>query len=371
MGASAMSTPAGYDVVIVGGGPAGCAAAIAARRQRLAVLLVEPRAPVASPGCAGWLGPAAVRLCGECGVDAQSAGAATFTGLRLWTWDLATKVAIDDPELTGWVVSAPALGQALLAAARVAGAEVRTAAVVHVQLGETNATLRLSDGEQVSGQVVLIAAGAASPTARLANLAGAPPDGSAGRAARVCGRLATDGVGLDVIIGAGRALRVATVARRGREVCLTLVTHESASPAEAQLAALLATVRAAGAWPIAEADVPEAVPCLAGAALELDSHVGKRCLLVGDAGGFSAAFSNEGIYPALRSGWLAAEAVARAVRAPVLQDELGSFSAAWRADLADYLRMPNTDLGLLLPMVFNNAQMSRRVGRAFLLGQAF
>lgn len=366
-----MSTRAGHDVVIVGGGPAGCAAAIAARRQGLTVLLLEPRAAVASPGCAGWLGPAAVRQCGACGVDAKSAGAATFTGLRLWTWDLATKVEIDDPELTGWIVTAPALGNALLTAAREAGAAVRTAAVAHIQLGETSAALRLADGDQVSGQVVLIADGAASPTARLANLAGAPPDGPAGTAARVCGRLAMDGVGLEVIIGAGRALRVATVARRGREVCLTLLTHDGSSPAEAQLAALLATARSVGAWPIADTDVPAAVPCLAGAALELDSHVGKRCLLVGDAGGFSAAFSNEGIYPALRSGWLAAETVARAVRAPVLQDELASFSAAWRADLADYLRMPNTDLGLLLPMVFNNAQMSRRVGRAFLLGQAF
>jgi hypothetical protein len=33
--------------------------------------------------------------------------------------------------------------------------------------------------------------------------------------------------------------------------------------------------------------------------------------------------------------------------------------------------MPNTDLGLLMPMVFNNPQMSRRMARAFLLGQGF
>ena len=111
--------------------------------------------------------------------------------------------------------------------------------------------------------------------------------------------------------------------------------------------------------------------CPGGAALDMDTHVGKRCLLIGDAGGFAAAFSNETVYPAMRSGWIAAETALRALHAPVLQDELASFSVAWRTDMADYLRMPNTDLSLLVPLVFNNEQMSRRVARAFLLGQPF
>jgi flavin-dependent dehydrogenase len=105
--------------------------------------------------------------------------------------------------------------------------------------------------------------------------------------------------------------------------------------------------------------------------LELELHVGKRCLVVGDAGGFLASFSHEGLYPAIRSGQLAVEAVVRALEADVLQDELATFGAAWRAELAAYLQMPNTDLGLLLPMVFGNAEVSRRVARAFLLGQRF
>jgi len=73
----------------------------------------------------------------------------------------------------------------------------------------------------------------------------------------------------------------------------------------------------------------------------------------------------------MRSGWKAAEAADRALKAPVLQDELHSFSSAWRRDLADYLRLPNTDLALLMPLVFNNSQMSGRLARAFLLGQTF
>jgi len=136
-----------------------------------------------------------------------------------------------------------------------------------------------------------------------------------------------------------------------------------------QLQALLAAARAAGLLSATQPLAVSQTVCLAGSALEMESHVGKRCLLIGDAGGFVSAFSHDGLYPALRSGELAAETVAAALRARVLQDELATFSTVWRSELAEYLRMPNTDLGLLMPMVFSNPQMSRRIARAFLLGQ--
>ncbi|NUQ51003.1 MAG: hypothetical protein HUU27_13925, partial [Phycisphaerae bacterium] len=134
---------------------------------------------------------------------------------------------------------------------------------------------------------------------------------------------------------------------------------------------LLAAARQAGLLPPGPTPEIQAHPSPAGLALDLDTHVGKRCLLLGDAGGFVSAFSNEGIYPAMMSGVLAADVVARALKAPVPQDELASFGVEWRTRLADYLRMPNTDLSLLVPLVFNNPQMCLRVARAFLHGQAF
>jgi flavin-dependent dehydrogenase len=107
-------------------------------------------------------------------------------------------------------------------------------------------------------------------------------------------------------------------------------------------------------------------------ALDMHSHVGKRTLLVGEAGGFVAAFNNDRLYAAMRSGRLAAEAAERALKSDLPQDELAGFEAAWRTELADYLRMPSTDLSLLMPLVFNqNLQMSQRVARAFLLGEKF
>lgn len=363
--------PDSYDVVIVGGGPAGSAAAIAASRKKLRALVIEqgdrPR-----PGlCAGWLGPAAMRLCRDGGVEAKSVGVA-FTGLRLRSWDLKRCVEITDRELCGCIVHGPALSAALLAAARAAGTHVlpRTT-VLEVCLGEADVTLRLSDGQAVAGQVVLVADGAASPTARMIQVAASREVPSASACAYAVCETKIPDPGLDVVLGTGRALRLAAIARSPTQVRVLLFTHDASASPTSELADFLKMAKAAGVLPDDFDGLPVETRCLAGTALEMESHVSKRCLLIGDAGGFVATFSHEGIYPAMRSAGLAIETVARALRAPVLQDELASFSAAWRAALADYLRMPNTDLGLLMPMVFNNAQMSKRVARAFLLGQAF
>jgi flavin-dependent dehydrogenase len=176
---------------------------------------------------------------------------------------------------------------------------------------------------------------------------------------------------LDVAVGANRAGQLATIARLGKTVSLAITTRAAEDPIEQQFRAFCAAALQAGLLPEGVPDEPQERLSPGGIALDMDTHVGKRCLLIGEAGGFVAAFSNERIYPAMRSGWIAADAALQALAAPVVQDELASFGVAWRQELADYLRMPNTDLSLLVPLVFNNEQMSRRVARAFLLGQAF
>ncbi len=358
-----------YDLLIAGGGPAGCAAAIAATQHKLRALLIEPQGKPRSTGCARWVGPAGVRLCRELGVDMAAAGANAFSGVRVWPWDLSKPLAIEDAKLKGWIVEPQALGAALFAAAQATGVDVARRAVTAVQRGEDEVVVQLGGDRTATGRMLIIADGADTTTAGLAHL---PPGHVKGRPGAQVVLDVPDGDGrLDIVLGAGRRIRVATIARDGRHACATLMARDSESPATEQLAALLKNAGSAGLLPADVAAAPVAVPCLAGAALEVESHVGKRCLLIGDAGGFVSAFSNEGIYPALRSGWLAVETAARALAAPVPQDELATFSATWRADLADYMRMPNTDLALLLPMVFTNPQMARRLAHAFLLGTPF
>ncbi len=364
-----MSSDDRYDMVIVGGGPAGCAAALAAQRGGRRALVIERDEQPGDAGCAGWVGPAALQVCGELGADVSGVGR-PFAGVHLHAWDFDQTVKVEDAALAGRVV-APAKLSAALQAAVVAqgGALRRSLTVAALELGEREVTATLSDETQVRAGIVLVADGAASATAPLAQLPAARGGEAAAALATFTTADAQDSV--HVVLGGLGGLHVATISRCATAARALLVVPRGDRPAEVQLRALLAAAAQAGVVTSPGEVAVRAVPALAGAALEMETHVGKRCLLVGDAGGYVSAFSSEGLYPALRSGVLAADAVDRALAAAVLQDELAAFSTAWRSDLADYLRMPNTDLSLLLPMVFKNQQMSSRVARAFLLGHAF
>jgi flavin-dependent dehydrogenase len=365
-------TPAAeYDVVNIGGGPAGSSAALTARARGLSTLIIEASARPEPGVCTGWLGPAAQRCCSAYGVTARDVGGAEFTGLRLRSWDFAHCVDVHDPELTGWVVEPTALSGALFDAAGRAGTTQITAATIdELEIGERLVRVRLKDAAQPAGRVLLIADGATSAASARAQLRPLHAIQQRGGCAFAVADVADAGVGVEVVIAGGRTLKLVSIVRNHTQVRVGLLTRDAATPAAQQLDAFLAAASAADVLPAAAWRARPA-PDLAGVALEVESHVSKRCIIIGDAGGFAASFSNEGAYPALRSGGLAAETVARALAAPVLQDELATYGATWRAELADYMRMPNTDLGLLMPMVFNNPQMSRRVARAFLLGQAF
>jgi flavin-dependent dehydrogenase len=361
-----------YDLVVVGGGPAGATAALQAARRDAAVLLVEEETGSAAQTSAGWLGPAGVSLCKECGLAAGKVGATEFKGVRLHSWDMKHSTSVEDRQLRGWLVECAAFDRALLDAAAAAGAEgLRGVELRELHLGEDRVRLHLRDGREVAGRVLLIANGVASSTGQMAHLMSAAQQPDIPHCALAEYEVDEDVVRLDVAISASRAGQVATIARLGHLVCLSLVTRVAEVPIEQQFHGFCNNAVECGLLPPGVPDEPVHGLCPSGVALDLDTHVGKRCLLIGGAGGFVAAFSNEEVYPAMRSGWIAAETALRALKAPVLQDELASFGVAWRGALADYLRMPNTDLSLLAPLVFNNEQMSRRVARAFLLGQPF
>ena len=361
-----------YDVVVVGGGPAGAAAALRAARQKATVLIVEKEESPQAGLSAAWLGPAGVALCKECGVGAKKAGAGALKGVRLHSWDLRRNTLVDDPELRGWLVDRTSFDAALLKQAT--GARVDALRGVEVQdlnLAEDRVVLGLGNGREISGRVMLIADGVASPTAGMANLASAGQMRAVPRCLFIQYEAKEKETRLDVAVGANRAGQLATIVRFEKRVSLAITTRAAEVSLEEQFRTFCGQALESGLLPEGVPDKPQQRLSPGGIALDMDTHVGKRCLLIGDAGGFVAAFSNEGIYPAMRSGWIAADTALRALKAPVVQDELASFGVAWRQELADYLRMPNTDLSLLVPLVFNNEQMSRRVARAFLLGQAF
>jgi len=361
-----------YDVVIVGAGPAGSAAAIEARRLGLTCLIVGGQGSRRAGSQLDWLGPAGLKMCKSIGLLPTQAGAREFTGLELRSWDFKKSTRVSEPTLKGWIVERPAFERALLALASEAGAETNLAAAPgHLTLGEQYVEIEFQGGGAARGRALLIGDGLESPTAELARVTTARRCPSVATWAEIEFEAAARQTGLDVIIGSRQSPHAATIvycAGRGR---LRMVTQDTSSPLEAQFGELLRAAQAAGL--IRPTDQRRMVTGLtpSGAALDAETLIGKRCLLIGETGGFVAAFSDDSIYPGMKSGCVAVEVVARALKAPVFQDELQQFNPAWRRELADYLRLLNTDLCLLMPLVFSNARMSARVARAFLLGLGF
>jgi flavin-dependent dehydrogenase len=335
----------------------------------------------AIPAVPHWVAPAGVGLCETLGLDARSAGAAAFHGVRLFSWDFKRSAKVEDAALCGWVAARKRFDGALRARARAAGARMqRGIADGSVILGEDRVSVELADDKAV-GRLLIAADGLDSPTARAAHLSPAGrlpvlptcwcatwPEARPGASASSA-RSKHASAGLDVLVGPGRTTRTAVMIRDGG-VSVAMLAASQAGDAQADFRALLRAAHAAELAPDPEAARIASSRSPAGVALDVESHVGKRCLVVGEAGGFVAAFSNESLYPAMMSGVVAAETAARALQAPVLQDELASFGAAWRTKMADYLRLPNTDLSLM-PTMLGNPRIAQRLARAFLLGEPF
>ena len=113
------------DVIVVGGGPAGLALALAAARRGLDVLLLERGTLPADKACGEGLLPPGVEALERLGVKGLL-DAAAWTPLRAVRWvdgELAVELRLRAPG--GMGVRRTALSAALAAGARAAGAEVR------------------------------------------------------------------------------------------------------------------------------------------------------------------------------------------------------------------------------------------------------
>jgi len=70
------------DVLVIGGGPAGLAAAIAARLKNLRVTLIDHRRPPIEKACGEGLLPEAVAALARIGIDLDASNSVPFTGFR-------------------------------------------------------------------------------------------------------------------------------------------------------------------------------------------------------------------------------------------------------------------------------------------------
>jgi len=152
------------DVIVIGGGPAGLAAATAVAARGLDALLLERRALPVDKACGEGLLPGGVRALEALGA-AHHLDPAGWTRLRAirWIQEDGSSAEARLPPPGGMGIRRLALSAALAARAREAGAEVRDETPVESHRRDADgATVVLASGEELRARVLVAADGLAS-----------------------------------------------------------------------------------------------------------------------------------------------------------------------------------------------------------------
>ena len=141
------------STLIVGGGPAGAAAAIGLARAGLAPLLIERDAATRDALCGGFLSWATIARLAELGVDPLALGAHRVERLMLFAGHRSAEAALPAPAAA---LSRRALDTAMLERAAALGASIEPGTTARALEGRR---LRLDDGTEISASHVILATG--------------------------------------------------------------------------------------------------------------------------------------------------------------------------------------------------------------------
>jgi 2-polyprenylphenol 6-hydroxylase len=176
-----------FDVVIVGGGVIGAAMASLLLTRRLSspgrVAIIADRFAAPSPPDADWdlrvfaLSRASERLLTACGMWDSLPAQRVFAYERMCVWDAGGEpqgrgslcfdcAEIGEPNL-GYIVEGRALQWQCLQAARSAGAVLIEAEVAAVHVTDADVSMRLRDGRELRGRLLMAADGPQSKTREL------------------------------------------------------------------------------------------------------------------------------------------------------------------------------------------------------------
>jgi len=366
------------DVLVVGAGPAGCTAAKILAEAGLKVRVLDAAKPHDKP-CGGWLSKLAGAMFPWLERQAKTLTDMPFTGLVFHSADLKQAAEYVERGKAGWLVDRAVFDAGLAKLAIAAGAEVQYGrAVVKALFEEEGVRVFTDRGDEVVAKVLIAADGPSGLVAEAANLSRSMSPGMIGAAVNV----KVNARKLEKLYGKNRPLHLALAygglngygyvyARSSAVGVGVLGRGLSREEAPLKFAAFARDMLAAGLLPeeVGAAVKPIVRRVPAGVALESDEQVGKRVLCIGDAGGFASAVVGEGLFPGMWSARLAAETVIEAFKAPKFQDALLNFKRRWRTEMAEHLRMPNTNMSFLLPLIFSNRQMTERFAKAVLYGK--
>jgi len=365
-----------FDVAIIGAGPAGATAGLLLASNGRRVAIIDREKFPRSVPCAGWLSAKAGPLLAELKVDRKESLGTPFSDITFYNADFTKKAKPKLAEPAGFLVDRTDFDNALVSAATKAGAEFfQKSPVKDIRLREAAVEVVLDGEKVVSAKLLLLAAGRNTELlARIGYLrrAGDAPIWSSEVEAPLKGDRAPEAPSAIVVLGLDGASSFALCTVSRTRLAVNVNWRGEADKATPQLVKLCRTAHERQILPVdlsEQAAKAKVLRSPAGAALDLETHVAKHTLLIGDAGGFVAAASNEGIYPAMWSAKLAAKAIDSALRSQYSQDELMSFDSMWRMEMADYLRSPHTDIRFLLPLIFSNQPMADRMGAAFFFGE--
>jgi len=364
-----------YDVAIVGAGPAGATAATLLARSERRVALFDRAAFPRRAARAAWINARVAPLLESMDVPVASILEHPFTEAVFHSADFSKTARPTFAEAPGFLIDRMAFDNVLVEAAVAAGVDLCAGSnVTGIDRLEEHVVVHVDDREAVQARLLVLAVGRGTP---LPTRLGVQP-GAGGAVIRSAIVEADVGVSsltaprVVVVLGLSREGSFAVCVGTGQRTSITLNWLRPEPDVRAVLAQVCRSLYEHEVVDVDLAQTAVKAPVFANPtsfALDMETHVGKNMLVVGDAGGFIAAASNEGIYPAMWSARIAAEVIHEALGSKHPQDTLMSFEHKWRHTMADYLRAPSTDIHLLLPLIFSNQAMADRMGAAFFSGE--
>lgn len=301
-----MTIPKYRDIVVVGGGPAGLAAAIAARRRGLSVALLDPARPPIEKACGEGLMPDGVEALERLGVRIENIEAYRFRGIRFLSRDV--EACGEFPTGFGLGIRRTAFHSALAAHAAATGVDLLWG------IGATGLTPDgvLTSAGSVRCQWTVGADGGHSRTRRWAGL-----DQSRTSLVRFGFRrhYAISPWSDHVEVHWGDACQIYVTPVSSTQVCVALVSRDSRLRLDDALPGfpiLQSRLRNAGAGTAERGAIT--------ASRSIDRVANGRVALIGDASGTVDAVTGEGLCLAFRQALALADALAA--------DDLESYTRA-------------------------------------------